>query len=217
MKLVCVLVLVFGGLAAAETQAEIAEKTNQQGIDLMMSSKYAEAADKFRDAATRAPQAKYFFNLCTALYQQGVFGAALSACDAVSHNQPTRELQTKTDKLSQKIKEDAKAQNIKLEPVAAPKPSDLAAKSNQEGKDLMYAGKYADAVVKFRDAVAHDPLAAYYFNLCSATYQIGHFGEALEACKAVAKHNPTADIQSKSIKLIVKIREDARNQKINLD
>jgi len=211
MKLLFVLVLT-GTAAAAPTQAELADKVNQQGVELMMTSKFADAEAKFKEAATRDPQAKYFFNLCTADYQQGKFGAALTACNAVSQAKPTPELQTKTDKLMEKIKDEAKAQKINIET-----PVDLAAKSNQEGVDLMLAGKYADAVPKFRDAVAHDPLARYFFNLCTADYQVGKFREALDACNAVGKNKPTADLQSKSTKLIAKIREDARAQKINLD
>ncbi|HEY0251366.1 MAG TPA: hypothetical protein VGC41_07545, partial [Kofleriaceae bacterium] len=65
--------------AHAETQAEIAFRENEEGKNLMFSGDYKGASDKFRSAADRAPEAKYYFNLCTSLYQQGIFGQALTA------------------------------------------------------------------------------------------------------------------------------------------
>ena len=118
------LAMALGGTALAESQAEIAAKANQAGVDLMQKEKYDDAAAKFRDAAARVPEPKYFFNLCTALFMTGKFGEALTACQAVAKHEPEPALRAKTDKLIQKIKDEAKAQHIELEPPAG-KPKKL--------------------------------------------------------------------------------------------
>ncbi|MEO8840894.1 MAG: hypothetical protein ABI591_13155 [Kofleriaceae bacterium] len=102
--------------AHAETQAEIAAKENEEGKDLMFAGNYKGASDKFRSAADRAPEAKYYFNLCTSLYQQGVFGAALTACNAGDNLSPDPKLKEKIAKTSDKIKSDAAGQHIDLAP-----------------------------------------------------------------------------------------------------
>jgi len=114
-----VVVVALAGSAAsawAESQAEIASRENDEGRDLMYASKYDEATAKFRDAVARVPEAKYFFNLCTSLYQQGVFGAALTACNAGDNLSPDPKLKEKIAKTSDKIKSDAAAQHIDLAP-----------------------------------------------------------------------------------------------------
>ena len=78
----------------------------------MYAGKYAEASAKFRDAVARVPEPKYFFNLCTSLFQEGKFGEAMTACNAVRNNNPTPDLQAKADKLIGKIQDEAKAQDI---------------------------------------------------------------------------------------------------------
>jgi len=215
MKLVWLIAVVLGGVAQAESQAEVAARVNQEGVDLMMKAKYDDAAAKFRDAVARVPEPKYFFNLCTALFQTGKFGEALTACDAVGKNKPAPELAAKTDKLIAKIKDEAKAQHIQL--AGAPAAAELAAKLNDEGKELMFASKYDDARAKFEGAVAHDPLAIYLFNLCTADFQTGRFTEALAACNQVAAKHPTAAVQAKTDKLIQRIKEEAKAQHIKLD
>ena len=106
----------YASYAHAETQAEIAAKENEEGKDLMFAGNYKSASDKFRSAADRAPEAKYYFNLCTSLYQQGVFGAALTACNAGDNLSPDPKLKDKISKTSEKIKSDAAAQHIDLAP-----------------------------------------------------------------------------------------------------
>jgi hypothetical protein len=102
--------------AHAETQAEIAAKENEEGKDLMFAGNYKGASDKFRSAADRAPEAKYYFNLCTSLYQQGVFGAALTACNAGDNLSPDPKLKEKIAKTADKIKSDAATQHVDLAP-----------------------------------------------------------------------------------------------------
>jgi len=215
MKLAWLMAMALGGMALADSQAEIAARVNQEGVDLMLKSKYDDAAAKFRDAVARVPEPKYFFNLCTALFQTGRFGEALTACNAVGKNKPAPELQAKTDKLIARIKDEAKAQHIEL--VGAPSEAELAAKLDAEGKELMFASKFEEARAKFQGAVAHDPLAIYFFNLCTADYQTGKLGEALEACKQIATKHPAASVQAKADKLIQRIRDEAKAQHLKLD
>ncbi len=108
--------IAFGSSAFAQSQAALAEKANEEGKELMYEEKYEQAADKFRDAAARTNEPKYFFNLCTAFYQAGRFSQALTACNNVKNSSPTPEQTDKADKLLGKINEEAKKQNIVLEP-----------------------------------------------------------------------------------------------------
>ncbi|HEY1550212.1 MAG TPA: hypothetical protein VGG28_20430 [Kofleriaceae bacterium] len=103
-------------VAYAETQAELAEKENEDGKALMFQGNYKGATEKFRDAADRAPEAKYFFNLCYSVYQQGVFGEALTACNNADKLSPDDALKGKLSKLEDQIKTDAAAQHVDLAP-----------------------------------------------------------------------------------------------------
>ena len=102
--------------AFAQGQADLASKLNDEGKELMFAGKFAEASAKFRDAVARVPEPKYFFNLCTSLFQEGKFDEAMTACNAVDKNNPTPEQKAKTDKLIGKIQDEAKAQNLTLSP-----------------------------------------------------------------------------------------------------
>lgn len=103
-------------LALAESQADIAEKENEDGKALMFQGNYKGATEKFRDAADRAPEAKYFFNLCYSVYQQGIFGEALTACNNADKLNPDDTLKGKITKLEGQIKADADAQHVDLQP-----------------------------------------------------------------------------------------------------
>jgi tetratricopeptide (TPR) repeat protein len=214
MKLAWIAVVALAGVAVAESQAEIAARLNQDGVALMEKGKYDDAAARFREAVARVPEPKYFFNLCVALFQTGKFGEALSACTAVGKNQPPADLAAKTDKLIQKIKDEAAAQHISLVDAAT---AARAAKANEAGKDLLFKAKNDEARAKFMDAVALDPQGLYLFNLCTADFLLGKFGEALDACKRVAATHPAETVQSKTDKMIVRIRAEAKAQHINLD
>jgi tetratricopeptide (TPR) repeat protein len=102
------------GSALAESQADLAAKLNEDGKELMYAGKYTEASAKFREAVARVPEAKYFFNLCTSLFQEGKFSDALTACDAVEKNKPSAELQGKATKLIGRIESEATAQGLKV-------------------------------------------------------------------------------------------------------
>ncbi len=108
--------LALSSTALAQSQAELAAKFNEEGKVLMYSDKYAEASAKFREAVARVPEPKYFYNLCASLYKEGKFGGALTACNAVSNNNPTPDLKAKADKLAQGVKDEMERQGIKPEP-----------------------------------------------------------------------------------------------------
>ena len=102
--------------ALAQSQAEIANKLNEEGKELMYADKYAEAAKKFQEAVARVPEAKYFVNLCAARLQIGELDVALTACNAVDRNNPTPDQKSRADKLIVRINEEAKKQNLELHP-----------------------------------------------------------------------------------------------------
>lgn len=101
-------------VAFAETQADIATRENDEGKQLMFAQKYADASAKFRDAAARTNEGKYYFNLCTSLYQEGKFGEAMTACNTADKNAPDDKLKDKVAKLREKIGEDAKKANVDI-------------------------------------------------------------------------------------------------------
>lgn len=94
--------------------------------------------------------------------------------------------------------------------------ADLAAKLNDEGKELMYAGKFSEASAKLRDAVARVPEPGYFINLCTSLFQEGKFDEALTACNAVEKNNPSDKQRDKAQKLIGALKDEAAKQKLEL-
>jgi len=73
-------------------------------------------SDPHREAVARVPEAIYFFNLCLALFQEGRFGEALTACNAVDSNAPSKQLKAKNAKMMARIKDEAKAQGLAIEP-----------------------------------------------------------------------------------------------------
>ena len=126
-------------LAHAETQAEIAAKENEEGKQFMFAGNYKQASDKFRSAADRAPEARYYFNLCASLYQQGIFGQALTACNAGDNLNPDAKLKENIEKTQQKIKDDAAAQHIDLAPTgggAGPEGSNPNGGTNTMGSNV---------------------------------------------------------------------------------
>ena len=94
--------------------------------------------------------------------------------------------------------------------------AEIAAKLNEEGKELMFGNKFAEASKKFQEAVARVPEAKYFVNLCLARFQEGKFDEALTACNAVDLNNPSEAVKAKADKLIAKINEAAKSQNLEL-
>lgn len=103
-------------LAHAETQAELAAKQDEDGKAAMFAGNYKQATESFRSAADRAPEAKYYFHLCAALYQQGIFAQALTACNAGDNLNPDAKLKEQIAKTEDLIKRDAGSQHIDLAP-----------------------------------------------------------------------------------------------------
>lgn len=208
-----------------DKQAVVAEGFNEEGKKAMFAGNYALASEHFRNAVARVPEPKYFFNLCTSLFQEGKFAEAKTACAAVDAGQPTPELAEKAHALTARIDAEAKQQGIPMkpaEPDTTPTPkatggqAAIAAKLSDEGVQLMYAQKYAEASSKFREAVARVPEPKYFFNLCTSLYQEGKFSEALTACGAVEKNNPTPALQAKTDKMTAKIKDEAKAQGVQV-
>ena len=97
-------------------QAEIAAKLNDDGSKLFMNGSFANASMKFRQAVSRVPEPRYFFNLCLALFQEGKFAEALTACNAGTRENPPAPLRQKLDKATDMIKREAKAQGVTVGP-----------------------------------------------------------------------------------------------------
>jgi hypothetical protein len=102
--------------AFAQTQAEIANRLNDEGKQELIAKNWPQASAKFREAVARVPEAKYFMNLCVSLSMEGKLGEALTACDAVEKNSPTPEQREKAQKMAAKITDEAKAQGLNVEP-----------------------------------------------------------------------------------------------------
>ena len=98
------------------SQAQIAWLAASEAIDAAKLGKWNDASAKFRDAVARVPAGPYFFNLCLALYKEGKFSEALTACNAVRNSEPTPALQTKADLMSTRVKLAARDQGIKVSP-----------------------------------------------------------------------------------------------------
>ena len=79
--------------------------------------------------------------------------------------------------------------------------AEIAAQLNEDGKNLMFAQKYAEASAKFADAVARVPEAKYFFNLCLSRYQEGKYGEALTACNSAQQNGADDALKAKASKL----------------
>ncbi len=194
--------------AAAETQAVLAAGFNDEGVKAMYDGRYAIATEHFRNAVARVPEPKYFFNLCTSLFQEGKLVEAKTACTAVDVNRPAPELSEKAHALIARIDAEASAQGVPLEAQGDPRaidpmgadPADsgtqaqIAAKLSKEGVELMYAQKYSEASARFREAVARVPEPKYFFNLCTSLFQEGKLVEAKTACTAVDVNRPVPEL-----------------------
>ncbi len=99
-----------------------------------------------------------------------------------------------------------------LASTASAQQAELAAKLNDEGKQLMYEKKYAEASAKFLQAHARVNEPKYFFNHCTSLYQEGKFGEALAACNAAVKLDPAPDLLAKIEKLSTRVEDEMKAQ-----
>jgi tetratricopeptide (TPR) repeat protein len=76
---------------------------------------------------------------------------------------------------------------------------------NAEGKELMYAARFAEAAAVYEQLVRVAPIAKYYFNLCTALYSNGEYDAATQACKTGLAKHPDAALKEKLEKLLERI------------
>ncbi len=91
---------------------------------------------------------------------------------------------------------------------------DRAAVLNNEGKNFMFAGKFAEASHRFREAVSLVPETKYFFNLGTSLFQEGKFDEALTALDGIRSANPTPQQMEKVVVLRGKILDECKAQGI---
>jgi hypothetical protein len=98
----------------------------------------------------------------------------------------------------------------------SPTPTELAVRDNEDGKELMYQDKYAEAAKKFQQAAARVPSAKYFLNLCTARLQQGQLDVALTVCNAALNNEATPDQRARISKMIDVIKQEAQKQHIEL-
>ncbi|MBI4510698.1 MAG: tetratricopeptide repeat protein [Deltaproteobacteria bacterium] len=89
---------------AQSSAAEEANALNEEGKKLYKDEDYTAAAEKFRQAIAKSPEARFYFNLCVAHEKQGDFDKALEACDHVYGHDPSSELKAKTGERARDIR-----------------------------------------------------------------------------------------------------------------
>ncbi len=115
--LVAALLITFGAAGAAHAQPSPqarAKSLNDEGKALLFATppNYDGASMKFRQAIVLSPEGRFYFNLCVALYQQGDFGNALMACQAVAPNGADDKNKKNASDLIDKIKQQMKNQGM---------------------------------------------------------------------------------------------------------
>jgi hypothetical protein len=93
--------------------------------------------------------------------------------------------------------------------------AEIAARENEEGKQLMFENKYAEASAKFASAHARSAEPKYFFNHCTSLFWEGKYGEAVTACNAADKNADDA-LKKKIAALVEKIQGEAKKQNIDL-
>jgi tetratricopeptide (TPR) repeat protein len=97
------------------------------------------------------------------------------------------------------------AQTMPASAPAAPNPQ--AEALNDQGKTLFSDKKdYAAAADKFQQAIAIQPEARYFYNLCFAFEKEEQYEKAVEACDDVFTHNPPAALGDKAGQKSAEIR-----------
>jgi hypothetical protein len=94
--------------------------------------------------------------------------------------------------------------------------AEIAARENEEGKQLMFENKYSEASAKFMSAHSRVPEPKYFFNHCTSLFWEGKFGEAMTACNAADK-NADDKLKAKIAAFEDKIRGEAQKQGVSLE
>jgi hypothetical protein len=94
--------------------------------------------------------------------------------------------------------------------------AELAAHLGHQAEQLYAKASYADASSKLREAVARVPEARYFYNLCASLFMEGKYSEALTACDAVDRQSPSAELRQRTDGLLARIRDEARNQHLDV-
>lgn len=95
--------------------------------------------------------------------------------------------------------------------------AEIAERLSEEGTQLLWAEKWAEATAKFRAASARVPEPKYYYKLCMSLMHEGAFGEALTACNHAKTNNPPAELTVKIDKLSGLIRDKAKEQGVSTE
>ncbi|HUS29918.1 MAG TPA: hypothetical protein VMZ53_15540 [Kofleriaceae bacterium] len=93
--------------------------------------------------------------------------------------------------------------------------AEIAARENEEGKQLMFENKYSEASAKFMSAHSRVPEPKYFFNHCTSLFWEGKFGESLTACNAADK-NADDKLKAKIAAFEDKIKAEAQKQGVVL-
>jgi hypothetical protein len=107
---------------AQGTDETAAAAANEKGKERLFASDFAGASAQFRTAAAASTLPKYSFNLCTSLFQQGLFSEAMAACKEARGRNPDAKLSDKITAQEQKIKAEATAQGYSLDPAPVTPP-----------------------------------------------------------------------------------------------
>ena len=81
-----------------------------------------------------------------------------------------------------------------------------------EGKALYKAANYPGASAKFQAAIAVDPQARYYYNLCASLEMENRLDDALRACAEVYTRGPDANLRQKTDERVDNLRREAEDQ-----
>ena len=129
-----------------------------------------------------AVYAKCYLRMGNVAYAQGALARALELYERSTLEQRSEEVSAKVRKVKAELKEAA---------TRAYQDPALGAEAKERGNAAFKAGKWADAIREYTDAIARDPSnAAYYQNRATAQAKVMNYGGALEDCERALKLDP---------------------------
>lgn len=84
-------------------EAAQAESMNEEARASYSNGEYRQAVAQFRQAIAHSPDARYYFNLCSALVRVGELEDALEACSEVENHDPSSDVQLRADRKLREI------------------------------------------------------------------------------------------------------------------